>query len=168
MKNTFKSIFKTTGIVLLLIFIALCFGFNAHTKGYQITLSAFLEGTTRHLAPDFALNVGTFDQIISIIYIIAWFTVSFFSGKNDYKNIFRGMMIYSALPFIGLIGYFFLKKGMKLGILMLMPLIWGYPFFPVLITESSIDSIITPLGIMMCVMPIGAIIARAIAKKLQY
>ena len=163
MKNTFKSIFKTTGIVLLLIFIALCFGFNAHTKGYQITLSAFLEGTTRHLAPDFALNVGTFDQIISIIY-----TVSFFSGKKDYKNFCRGMMVYSAFPFIGLIEYFFLKKGMKLGIMMLMPLIWGYPFFPVLITESSIDSIITPLGIMMCVMPIGAIIARAIAKKLQY
>ena len=78
------------------------------------------------------------------------------------------MMIYSALPFIGLIGYFFLKKGMKMGIMMLMPLIWGYPFSPVIITESSIDSILVPLGIMMFVMPIGALIARKIAQKIQY
>lgn len=166
--KTFKNILKTAGIVFLLIFIALCFGFNAHTNGYQITLSAFLEGTTRHLAPDFALNIGVIDQITSIAYIIGWMIVAFLSGKNEWKNIFRGMMIYSALPFIGLIGYFFLQKGMKMGIMMLMPLIWGYPFFPVLITESSIDSIITPLGIMMCAMPIGAFIARKIAQKIQY
>jgi hypothetical protein len=166
--KTFKNILKTTGIVFLLIFIALCFGFNAHTSGYQITLSAFLEGTTRHLAPDFALNIGTVDQIMSIAFIIAWFVISFLSGKNGYNNIFRGMMIYSSLPFIGLIGYFFLQKGMKLGIMMLMTLIWGYPFFPVIITESSIDAIKIPLGILMFVMPIGALIARKIAKKLQY
>ena len=166
--KTFKNISKTTGIVFLLIFIALCFGFNAHTKGYQITLSAFLEGTTRHLAPDFALNIGVIDQIMSIAYIIGWMVVAFLSGKNDYNNIFRGMMIYSALPFIGLIGYFFLQKGMKMGILMLMPLIWGYPFSPVLITESSIDALIIPLGIMMFAMPLGALIARKIAQKIQY
>ena len=163
-----KKVLKITGIVFLLIFIALCFGFNAHTNGYQITLSAFLEGTTRHLAPDFALNIGTFDQIISIAYIIVWFSVAFLSGKKNLNNIFCGMMIYSALPFIGLIGYFFLKKGIKLGIMMLLPLIWGYPFFPVIITESSIDSILVPLGIMMFVMPIGALIARKIAQKIQY
>ena len=168
MKNKLKSIFKTTGIVLLLIFIALCFGFNAHTKGYQITLSAYLEGTTRHLAPDFAMNIGVIDQIMSIIFIVAWFVVAFMSGKHSLKNTFRGMMIYSSLPFIGLIGYFFLQKGMKLGILMLMTLIWGYPFSPIIITESSIDAIKIPLGILMFVMPIGAWIARAIAKKIQY
>lgn len=166
--NIFKNILKTTGIVFLLIFIALCFGFNAHTGGYQITLSAFLEGTTRHLAPDFALNIGVIDQIMSIAFIIAWFVIAFLSGKNGYNNIFRGMMIYSALPFIGLIGYFFLKKGMKMGIMMLMPLIWGYPFSPVIITESSIDAIKIPIGILMFVMPIGALVARKIAQKLQY
>ena len=166
--KTFKNILKTTGIVFLLIFIALCFGFNAHTAGYQITLSAFLEGTTRHLAPDFALNIGVIDQIMSIAFSIAWFVIAFLSGKNGYNNVFRGMMIYSALPFIGLIGYFFLQKGMKLGIMMLMPLIWGYPFSPVIITESSIDAIKIPLGILMFVMPIGALIARKIAQKIQY
>ncbi len=163
-----KNALKIIGVVLLLIFIALCFGRNAHTGGYQITLSCFLEGTTRHLSPDFALNIGTFDQIVSIIYIIGWFVIAFLSGKNEWKNIFRGMMIYSTLPFIGLIGYFFLQKGMKLGIMMLMPLIWGYPFFPVIITESSIDSVLVPLGIMMFAMPLGAIIARAVAKKIQF
>ena len=166
--KTFKNILKTTGIVLLLIFIALCFGRAAHSKGYQITLSCFLEGTTHHLAPDFALNIGVIDQIISVIYILAWFSVAFLAGKKSLNNVFRGMMIYSALPFIGLCAYFFLVKGLKVGILMLLPLIWGYPFFPLIITESSIDVIIIPLGIAIFIMPIGAFIAYKIAKKLQY
>ena len=90
--KTFKNILKTAGIVFLLIFIALCFGFNAHTNGYQITLSAFLEGTTRHLAPDFALNIGVIDQITSIAYIIGWMIVAFLSGKNEWKNIFASCL----------------------------------------------------------------------------
>ncbi len=168
MKKAIISTLKTTGIVLLLIFIALCFGLNASQKGYQITLSNFMVGTTNRLAPDFALNISVFDQIMSILYSVLWFYIAFLTGKKELNNIFRGMMIYSALPFIGLIGYFFLQRGLKLGIMMLAPLIWGYPFSPLLITESSIDTIIVPLGIAMVVMPLGAIIARTIAKKLQY
>jgi len=167
--KTFKNILKTTGIVLLLIFITLCFGINAHMKGYHIMLRHYMTGTTGSLAPDFALYVTTFDQVKSVIYILAWFIVAFLTGKKALNNVFRGMMIYSTLPFIGLIGLPFLyKEGVKLGILMELPLIWGYPIFPLIISESSIDAIKVPLGIAMVLFPIGALIARKIAQKMQY
>lgn len=162
-----KNALKTTGVVLLLIFIALCFGFNASQKGYQITLSSFFVGTNHRLTPDFSLKIGVLDQIMTILYVIIWAIVPYRAEKKGKKYIFRGMMIYSALPFIGLIGYFFLQKGMKLGIMMLMPLIWGYPLFPMLITKSSIDAIITPLGVAMFVMPIIAITSRWFARQIQ-
>ncbi len=163
-----KKTLKTTGIVFLLIFIALLFGINASQKGYQITLTNFLIGTTERLGPDFALNIGVFDQIMSILYMVLWAVLPFFAERKGKKYIFNGMMIYSSLPFIGLIGYYFFQKGMKLGILLLMPLIWGYPFFPMIITKSSIDAIIVPLGILMFVMPLAALLSKFIAKKLQY
>ncbi len=163
-----KNALKTLAVVLILIFIALCFGFNASQKGYQITLSNFLIGTTNRLGPDFSLNISVPDQIMSVLYMVLWGVIPYLTEKKGKKYIFRGMMIYSSLPFIGLLGYFFLQRGMKLGILMLMPLIWGYPLFPMIITQNSIDAIVVPLGVAMFVLPLVAIIARGISRKIQY
>ncbi len=162
-----KNALKTVGVVFLLIFIALCFGFNAFQKGYQITLSSFLIGTTHSLGPDFSLKITVPDQIMSVLYVILWAVIPYRAEKKGKKYIFRGMMIYSALPFIGLIGYYFLQKGMKLGILMLMPLIWGYPLFPMIITRNSIDAIVYPIGVAMFLFPVIALVSRWFARQIQ-
>lgn len=164
----FKNIMKTAGIVLLLCFIALCFGFNASMKGYQIGLYHFLAGNGTTLPPDYSLNITVTDQIMSVLYIILWAFFSYRSGKNKKSFIFRGMMIYSTIPFIGLLGYFFIVKGMKAGIMLIATLIWAYPFFPLIIVNSMIDSIIVPIAIMLFVIPITAIIAYIMGKRSQY
>lgn len=162
-----KNAFKTTGTILLFIFIALCFGLTASNSGYQITLYNFLAGNGHNLPPDFAMNVKTSHQVASVLYIIFFFAIAFFSGKKNLKNVYRGMIIYSSLPFVGLIGYFFLKKSMKAGIIILMTLIWGYPYFPLIINESSVSSIITPMGISMVLSLIGLIALHFAGKKFQ-
>lgn len=162
-----KNILKTLGVILLFIFIALCFGLNASNSGYQITLYNFLAGNGHNLPPDFAMNIKTSHQVLSVLYIIFFCAAAFFSGKKNLKNIYRGMLIYSLLPFAGLIGYFFLKKSMKAGIIMLMTLIWGYPYFPLIITESSVSAIVTPMGISMALSLLGLIGLHVLGKKLQ-
>lgn len=162
-----KNILKTLGVILLFIFIALCFGLNASNSGYQITLYNFLAGNGRNLPPDFAMNIKTSHQVASVLYIIFFCAAAFFSGKKNLKNVYRGMLIYSSLPFIGLIGYFFLKKSLKAGIIILMTLIWGYPYFPLIINESSVSAIVAPMGISMVLSLLGLIGLHILGKKLQ-
>lgn len=163
----YQGLLKTIGVILLLAFVALVFGRIA-TGRYLITLSLFWgEHNTGLLPFDFAAQVGVLDKILSIAYIVLWMTAAFFSGRRGWQSVFRGMMAYSALPFIGLLGYFFLKRGMKAGILLLLTIIWGYPLYPMLITQNIADALIRPLGIMLVLMPLGALIFRKIGKTLQ-
>lgn len=160
-----KNALKTALTVIILILTALLFGLMASRAGYQITLYNFLAGNGTRLSPDFSYNIKTHHQVFSALYIIAFIALSFLSGRKNMKSIFRGIMIYSALPFIGLIGWFFLRKSMKSGIVMLLTLIWGYPYFPLIITESRASVIITPLGILMFLIPALSCAAYMLGKK---
>lgn len=162
-----KNALKTLGCTLALIFVALLFGLTASKNGYLITLYSFIAGNRTTLPPDFSYNIKTIHQVFSCLYIAAFVVLAFLSGRKNYKNLFRGMAIYSALPFLGLIGYFFLKKSMKAGIIMLLTLIWGYPYFPLIITESRVAVIVAPMGIAMVASAAVLIIAHIVGKKLQ-
>lgn len=162
-----KPWIKTLLIVLLLCFIALLFGLNASMKHYQITLSSIELHQQGNLPPDFALNVTVLDEVFSVLFIAAFIFAAFLSGKKDRPWLFSGLMIYTALPFIGLVGYPFYHHGIKFGIILLLTLIYGYPFFPLIITQSSPESIVVPLFIFMAAMPVAALIAHAIGKKVQ-
>ena len=160
-----KNALKTALTVVILLLVALLFGLMASRAGYQITLYNFIAGNGTHLAPDFSYNIKTQHQVLAVLYIIAYLALAFFSGRRSMKNIFRGMMIYSALPFVGLIGWFFLRKSMKAGILMILTLVWGYPYFPLIITESRVSAIVTPIGILMFLVPALSYAAYIIGKK---
>ncbi len=162
-----KNAMKTMGMIVILAIIALMFGRMA-TGRYLITLSLFLgEHNTGLLPFDFAEQIGVLDKLLSVVYLVVWMSAAFFAGRRKWQSVFRGMMIYSALPFIGLLGYFFLKRGMKAGILLLLTVIWGYPFYPLIIVQNTADAIIRPLGLMMLVMPLGAAIFHKIGKTIQ-
>lgn len=160
-----KNAIKTSLTVIALLFVALLFGLMASRAGYQITLYNFIAGNGTQLAPDFSYNIKTHHQVLSVLYIIFMLALSFFAGRKNLKNVFRGMAVYSALPFVGLIGWFFLRKSMKAGILMLLTLIWGYPFFPLIITESRVSAIVTPMAILMFLAPALYYAAYRIGKK---
>ena len=138
-ENIMKKTFSIIGTILLLIIIAFAFGVNASMHGYQVTISSFLIGTSSGLAPDFSYNITAFDRVLSVIYMIAWFYMAFRSGKRGTNTVFSAMMIYSLLPFIGFIGYFFIESS-KFGITFLLSLIWGYPYFPIIINQSSVSA----------------------------
>ena len=118
-----KNALKTALTVVILLLVALLFGLMASRAGYQITLYNFIAGNGTHLAPGLSYNIKMQHQVLAVLYIIAYLALAFFSGRRSMKNVFRGMMIYSALPFVGLIGWFFLRKSMKAGILMILTLI---------------------------------------------
>lgn len=162
-----KNALKTVGCVFAMIFVAMLFGLTASENGYLITLYSFVAGNGNKLAPDFSYNIKVIHQVFSCIYIAGFVALAFFSGKRAWKNVFRGMAIYSCLPFVGLIGYFFLKKSMKAGILMLLTLIWGYPYFPLIITESRVSVIVLPMGIIMVASAAILLLAYKIGKKLS-
>lgn len=162
-----KNFFKTLSVVFILIFVSLIYGINASLGGYQLTLFNFVAQANGNLPPDFSYNISSGDQFGSVIYIALFLLFSFMAGKKDWKNCFSGIMIYSALPFIGLLGYFFIVKGMKAGIISILSLIWSYPYFPLLITESSVSSVIVPILIAMVLSPVSSFIAYKIGKNFQ-
>lgn len=162
-----KNALKTTLTVILLALCALIFGLIASYSGYQITIYNFLAGNGTHLPPDFSMNIALWHRILSVAYIIVFVALAFISGKRGYKNLYRGMKIYSALPFIGLIGYLFIQRSMKAGIIMLLTLIWSYPYFPLIITESSVSAVVTPIGISMVLSVIALALAHFVGKKWQ-
>ncbi len=162
-----KNFFKTLSVIFVLIFVALIYGVNASLGGYQITLFNFIAGANGNLPPDFSLNISSGDQIGSVFYIVLFLLFSFMAGKKEWKNSFKGIMIYSALPFIGLLGYFFIANGMKAGIISILTLIWSYPYLPILITESSVSSVIVPIIISMVLSPVASLIAYKVGKSFQ-
>lgn len=162
-----KNVLKTVLTVLALIFTALLFGLMASHAGYQITLYNFIAGNGTNLAPDFSYNITVLHRVLSVLYILCFTALAFFSGKRGFDNIYRGMKIYTALPFIGLVGYLFIQRSMKAGVIMLLTLIWGYPYFPLIITESSVSAIVTPMGIAMALSVLVLILAHLLGKKWQ-
>lgn len=160
-----KNVLRTALTFLALIFIALVFGLMASNAGYQITLYNFIAGNGTSLAPDFSYNITALHRVLSVLYILCFTALAFFSGKRGLGNVYRGMKMYTALPFIGLIGYLFIQRSMKAGIIMLLTLIWGYPYFPLIITESSVSAIVTPMGIAMALSVAVLLSAHYIGKR---
>ncbi|MDP4133004.1 MAG: hypothetical protein Q8882_03230 [Bacillota bacterium] len=162
-----KIIFKIIGLVLGFYFIAMCYGYNASLGGYQVGIYNFLRGTNNLLGPDFSEKIGVGDLIFSIIYILAWIIIAFLAGKKEKKTLFYGMITYSAMPFLGLLGYFFISETVvkPAAMLLWLTFVWAYPYYPLIITQNSVNTIIVPMGIALFLAPIVAFVSYYIGKK---
>lgn len=70
-------------------------------------------------------EISSLNTVVSTIYIIMWSVLSLFSGLKGYKSIFIGGLIYSILPYFGLLGGLLIPS--PLAILILIPFYFAVP-----------------------------------------
>lgn len=101
---------KTT--IWLMIFIGITIIFNISFR--MISTPA---GTMGEVS---AVNIAA-----SVAYILFWVLLSFISGYKKFRNVLTAAVIYSCLPFFGLLGFFLI--GTRLAIIIMFVFYCGVP-----------------------------------------
>lgn len=164
-----KKIFP--GAVLSFLFFVVLtffFGVRAANAGYLVMVRHFVQGTDNMLLPDFSYNVMTIDVLMSILYAILLLAACFWFGKRGYRGAYIGIITYSAIPYIGLLGIPFIEIN-KLGFLTsVCTMAWTSPYLPLLISESSVSRLVGTIGVAMVAVPLLCTALYFAGKKLQY
>lgn len=163
MKNKYLS---GTIAFTFLIIVAFCFAVHAHTAGYWVRYTHFTNLSTYSLAG----SIQTSDMVVSAIFLIAWLALAFICAKWELKGVFTAMLLYSVLPFIGLIGIPLAQnhKGIGAVIINALTFVWAAPIMPLLFTSGNMEAMKASLGISMIVLPALAAGVYYIRKTVQY
>jgi hypothetical protein len=65
-----------------------------------------------HITPAGQMGqIDSVDFLVSLVYMVLWITMSIFAGYKGLKSLYAGGIIYSCLPFIGLLGMPFIGNS---------------------------------------------------------